>query len=306
MHENNERVSLFLGYLRSVRNLSQNTIDAYSCDLSHFLDYLERAGIYDFKSVDHRILRNFLANQVIRGYSSRTVARRCATLRAFFQYLEQTGVIPSNPAISLSFKLKGRSLPRFLTEEEASELLDGLAAGEVSESHPNLLLRDKAILETLYASGIRVGELCGLKIDDLDFESGTMRVFGKGSKERVVIFGGKARLALEDYLRDVRPYLMERSGYSGNAVFLGRHGKPLSPREVRRVVEKAFREIVGGGGVSPHTLRHTFATHMLAEGADLRTLQELLGHKSVSTTQVYTHVTRDEIMKVYERTHPRA
>lgn len=295
-----EQAETFLGYLREVRNLSPNTISAYRRDLAAFEDYLERAGVEDLARVDHRVLRGFLANQQARGYSRATVARRCACLRAFFHFLLDGGRLESDPASTLAFPLKGRRLPRFLTEAEANALADGAGAG----AEPSR--RDRAIIELLYATGMRVGELCGLKIQDVDMESGLVRVVGKGDRERVVLAGRPALGALEAYLREARPALARAGAYRGDVVFLGKRGAPLNPREARRVVERESNAIVSGGGVSPHTLRHTFATHLLANGADLRSVQELLGHKNLATTQIYTHITRGEIRKAYDESHPRA
>lgn len=294
-----EQAELFLAYLRDVRNLSTNTISAYRRDLANFEDYLERAGIDDLARVDHRVLRGFLANQHARGYSRATVARRCACLRAYFHFLVDEGRLPSDPASTLAFPLKERRLPRFLTEPEAAGLADGAGA---CTGHP---ARDRAIIELLYATGMRVGELCSLKTHDVDMSSGTLRVVGKGDRERVVLAGRPSLESLEVYLRDERPALAKAGGYRGDAVFLGTRGGPLNPREARRVVEHESCALPGGG-ISPHTLRHTFATHMLAGGADLRSVQELLGHRNIATTQIYTHLTRGEIRKAYDRSHPRA
>lgn len=294
-----EQAESFLAYIVEVRNLSANTVSAYRRDLAAFEEYLERAGIDELSRVDHRVLRGFLANQHARGYSRSTVARRCATLRAFFHFLVDGGRLSSDPASTLAFPLKGRRLPRFLTEPEAAALVEG--AGSGPEPSP----RDRAIIEMLYATGMRVGELCGLRTGDVDMASGLVRVVGKGDRERVVIAGRPALDALEAYIRDVRPSLAGAGEYRGDVVFLGKRGAPLDPREARRIVEREGSALVGGG-VTPHTLRHTFATHLLANGADLRSVQELLGHRNIATTQIYTHVTRGEIRKAYDRSHPRA
>lgn len=301
----------FLAFLRDVRRLSPNTIEAYRRDLSQFFDYLERAGVTDLASVDHKTLRSFLANQQTRGYSRTTVARRCACLRSFFAYLVDAKVIEKDPAATLSFPVKGRHLPRFLTEKEAEALtgqagrgrFDGRGRGGVP-GEPGL--RDSAIIELLYATGMRVGELTGIRLGDINLDTGIIRVVGKGDRERVVIAGEPAVDALSLYVDELRPALAARAGYEGDIVFLGVRGKPLDQRQVRRIVDRAFKAAVGGGGVSPHTLRHSFATHMLAGGADLRSVQELLGHKNVATTQIYTHLTRAEIRKAYDAGHPRA
>lgn len=293
-------IEIFLDHLNKVRNLSPNTLDAYRCDLEHFSDFLDRAGVSNLKEVDRRTLRSFLANQQARGYARSTVARRCACLRAFFHFIAESGFIENDPATTISFKLRERRLPRFLTETEAEMLADG--AGR----KPELRVRDRAIIEVLYATGIRVGELCRLRIGDVDFRTGHIRVVGKGDRERVVLAGGPAIEALAEYCEELRPRLSGVRGYKGDVVFLGERGKPLDPRQARRIVSRECRALIGGEGASPHMLRHSFATHMLSHGADLRSVQELLGHKNVGTTQIYTHLTRSEIRQAYDKSHPKA
>lgn len=292
-------VESFLRYLGEVRNLSPNTIASYGRDLAHLEEFMDRAGFDTLEELDHRSLRSFLANQHARGYSPATVARRCACLRAFFKFLNESGALDKDPSTTLAFRARQGRLPRFLSEQEACELAD-----RSGQSH-RLGLRDRAIIELLYATGIRVGELCGLRLGDFDLENGLVRVVGKGNRERVVLAGRPAMDALSDYISRLRPLLVRAGGYSGDAVFLGSRGSPINPREVRRVMDREF-SAPAGREISPHTLRHTFATHMLAGGADLRTVQELLGHRNVATTQVYTHLTRSEIRKAYDRSHPRA
>ncbi len=293
-------VKSFLGYLREVRGLSPNTVLAYRNDLEHFLDFLDRMEIDDLAKVDHRILRAFLAFEDTRGHSRSTIARRCASIKSFYRYLYDAGILKSNPASTLSFRVRGRKPPSFLSEIEALRFAESTACAE------GVKIRDHAIIEVLYGTGIRVGELCALRISDIDLVACTMRVYGKGNKERVVIFGEKAKDALICYLEVVRPLLVKKSGYTGDVVFLGVKGKPINQRQVRRIVERESQGLTSKGNISPHTLRHTFATHMLSRGADLRTVQELLGHESISTTQVYMHLSRSDIKKTYEKTHPRA
>ncbi len=290
----------FLRHIAGVRNLSPNTVASYRRDLGHFVDFLDRAGIEDLARVDHRTLRSFLANQQARGYARSSVARRSACLRAFFHYLSDTGVLSSDPSTTLTYPVKGRRLPRFLTEQEAEALAEGSVGAD------ELALRDRAMMELLYASGMRVGELCGLRVGDVDVGAGAVRVVGKGDRERVVLAGRPAMRAIQEYLLEARPALARRSGYGGDALFLGRRGAPIDPRQVRRIVERRALALVGGEGLTPHSLRHSFATHLLANGADLRSVQELLGHKNIATTQIYTHLSRSEIRKAYDRSHPRA
>ncbi len=291
----------FLEYLVGVRNLSPNTVAAYRRDLAHFSEFLGRAGIEDLALVNHRTLRSFLANQQTRGYARSSVARRSACLKAFFHYLVDTGLLASDPSTTLTFPVKGRRLPRFLTEQEAGVLADG--AGEDDDDAG---IRDRAIIELLYATGMRVGELCSLRVGDVDLDAGAIRVVGKGDRERVVLAGRPALDALARYLAESRPSLARVKSYQGDAVFLGRQGSPIDPRQVRRIVEREAKALLANEGLSPHNLRHSFATHMLSRGADLRSVQELLGHKNVATTQIYTHLTGAEIRKAYDSSHPRA
>ena len=296
----NERIEAFIAYLRNVRNLSPNTIRAYRQDLGHFAEFCSRAGIDDFSELDHKTLRSFLANRRTRGYSRATVARSCACLRSFFHFLAESGVLTRDPARVLSFSVKGSNPPRFLTEAEAKALAEG--SGKSTDVGP----RDRAIIEVLYATGIRVSELCSMRLGDIDQEAGLIRVVGKGRRERVVLAGKYAIDSLALYLEETRPALLRPGGYSGDIVFLGKRGSPLDPRQARRIVDRECRAVLGGEGLSPHALRHTFATHLLSRGADLRSVQELLGHKNVASTQIYTHLTRGEIRKAYDKSHPRA
>ncbi|MBN1288023.1 MAG: tyrosine recombinase XerC, partial [Actinobacteria bacterium] len=288
--ETRGHIDLFLAFLKGTRHYSKKTIEAYKVDLLHFEDFMNRLEVDDLKEIDHKTLRSFLANQVTRGYSRSTVARRCACIKAFFKYLVESQVIDMNPATTVSFPIKGKKLPRFLTEEEAVTLVKGPADGEP------LALRDKAIVELLYATGIRVSELCDILLGDVDYGNGVIMVMGKGSRERTVLAGKYAIEAVEKYVEELRPRLVEAVDCSGGSLFLGKRGRPLNPREVRRVLKKQSL-MIDSGNVTPHTVRHTFATHMLANGADLRTVQELLGHKDISTTQIYTHLTLGEVRK---------
>lgn len=293
------QVDDYLAYLEGTRNYAKKTIEAYAADLSHFIDFLGRLEIDDYNEVDHKILRSFLANQVTRGYSRPTVARRCACMKAFFKYLTESQVVDNDPAATLSFPVKGRKLPRFLTENEMTNLAEGIGGNEPVD------FRDKAVIELLYATGIRVSELCDIHMGDVDFDSAVIIVKGKGNRERVVLVGNKALRAVGRYVDEVRPALVKEGQDTGNILFLGKRGSPLNPREVRRILKK-HSLVVESGSVSPHTLRHTFATHLLTNGADLRSVQELLGHKDIATTQIYTHLTMGEIRKAYDRCHPHA
>ncbi|PKQ28819.1 MAG: tyrosine recombinase [Candidatus Anoxymicrobium japonicum] len=295
-----KNIEAFLEQLKTGRNLSPNTIAAYRKDLARLEEFLDRAGVSDLSTVNHRLLRSFLANQQSRGYARSTVARRCACARAFFHFLAESGALASDPATTLSFQVKGHRLPHYLTEAETEALFDAPACDT------ELTRRDRAIIEVLYATGIRVGELCGLKLSDINLDAGMIRVVGKGDKERVALAGEPAMRALLIYITEERGELVARSGYGGEAVFLGKRGAPIDQRQVRRIVHREVTGLAAGESVSPHTFRHTFATHLLSHGADLRSVQELLGHRNVATTQIYTHLTKAEIRKAYEKSHPRA
>jgi tyrosine recombinase XerC len=297
-------VSEYQRFLSAERNMSGETIRAYEGDLRGFLEFCSRAGVKRPEQVSHRLLRRYLSNQQTLGYSRSTIARRSSAVRGFFRFLAQRGLIAENPAEALSPPRRDRRLPRVLRLEEIdrAESAQGLHIYRTS-------LRDMALVELLYATGIRVGELTGLNIGDVDVRRGEVRVLGKGSKERIVPVHDVAMQLLVNYMEKERPLLAanadgEKSGE--DPLFLSVRGGRLSDRGVRRVVERFFRGLEGGKRVSPHTLRHTFATHMLQGGADLRTVQELLGHVDLSTTQIYTHLSKGQLKEVFSRAHPRA
>jgi integrase/recombinase XerC len=278
----------FLKYLEVQRGASPHTIRAYRKDLELFFESVpDDATMGD--------IRGFVASQISSGNRKSTASRRLASLRAFFKFLHREGHIKSNPAKLVSSpKLPGK-LPRFLTVDEIFSLM------EKPEGIGFLLARDRAILELLYSSGLRVSELASLDLDDVRLKEGLVKVKGKGKKERIVPVGGKAVDALKSY--NVERLLLKRTD---PALFLNRSGTRLSDRGVRRIVKKYSRIIGLHGEVTPHTLRHTFATHLLQSGADLRVIQELLGHSSLSTTQKYTHLDVTHLMDVYDRAHPLA
>jgi integrase/recombinase XerC len=294
-------------YLRSLaveRNMSPETLRAYRGDLRLFEEFCSRAGITRPADIDHRLLRRYLANLQSRGYSRSTVARRSSTVRGYFRFVLQRGYLESDPASALSPPRRDRRLPRVLRPEEIdeAETRQGLHIYRTS-------LRDMALVELLYATGMRVGELAALDIEDIDFKRGEVRVLGKGRKERVIPVHDAALQLLEGYIDKERPVLASNASAGeiiGDPVFLSVKGGRLSDRGVRRVVDRFFRGLEGGKRISPHTLRHTFATHMLQGGADLRTVQELLGHVDLSTTQIYTHLSKGQLKEVFFRTHPRA
>jgi len=289
----------FVAHLRDERGLSPNTVAAYERDVTQFLRFAARAGVEDPGRVDPLLLRRFLALLRTRGLAASSLGRKAAALRACFRYLARRGLVAADPAAELGTPRGPRRLPVVLKQRQVAELLarpDG--ADPVG-------LRDRAVLELLYATGMRVGELCGLRLHDLDLAGDSVRVSGKGGKQRVVPFGAPARVALLGYLAKGRSALLPRHGAAAEALFFNRRRKPMTPRDVRGMLE-GHRVGVAPPGTSPHTLRHSFATHLLEGGADLRVVQELLGHVALTTTQTYTHVSNDRLRWVYEQAHPRA
>jgi len=288
-------------HLSRERNLSDHTVRAYLGDIAGMLDHASRLGHTQVDTIDLRSLRSWLAKQQTLGKSRTTIARRATAARVFTAWLLRTGRAPVDAGAQLASSRAHKPLPHVLRESEARALVDQAAA--LADDSP-IGQRDAAILELLYATGIRVGELCGLDIDDLDRERNVARVFGKGRKERMVPFGLPARRALELWLTSGRP-VVRRDG-AGAALFLGARGQRIDPRAVRRLVHERIAGVEGAPDIGPHGLRHTAATHLLEGGADLRSVQELLGHSSLATTQIYTHVTTDRLRKAYQQAHPRA
>ena len=291
----------FLRYLRTGRNYSPHTVAAYECDLREFLAFWESefsGRVMTPGGVDRRSIRRFLAWLHDREFASRSIARKLACLKSFFRYLRKMHVVESNPAATVVSPKLERRLPRTLDEGSVSRLMDQ------PDRTSTKGIRDVAILEVLYGAGIRLSELIGLRVADIDFENGTIKVTGKGSKQRIIPFGSKARTALRAYLT-VRPALSSKGPGAANA-FLSSHGKAMSPKEVNRLMNRYIGMVSEIEKRSPHVLRHTFATHLLNRGADLRAVKELLGHESLSTTQMYTHVSVDHLRKVYAQAHPKA
>ena len=290
----------FLAYTQE-RNFSKHTRKAYELDLSQFVEYLRTVNIQDISGVNHRILRDYLAQLKGNNLARSSIARKIASLRSFYKYLARLEYIPSNPVKGLMTPKKERKLPSFLYPQEMFELL------ELPGDHLRGI-RDRAIMEVLYGSGIRCGELVGLGMSDLDLSRGYLRVFGKGAKERLTPLGRVGLEALDVYLKKVRPKFLQKSpkGSKEHAVFLNVRGGKLTDRSVRRIISGYVEQMALKKKISPHTLRHSYATHLLEAGADLRVVQELLGHVDISTTQIYTHLSREKIRNVYRQAHPRA
>ena len=261
---------------------------------------LFRSGITRPDEVTHLLIREYLASLKESGLTKSTIGRKLAAIRSFFRYLCRTEIVAYNPLLGVATPRRDRLLPHFLYVHEVEQLL---AAPEAATP---LARRDLAILETFYATGIRLSELVGLDLGDIDFSLGYVRVFGKGAKERIVPIGRVALAACEDYLVSARPRLAARSQAAGKALFLNYQGGRLSGRSVERMLARYLDKIALGRQLSPHAIRHSFATHLLENGADLRVVQELLGHVNVSTTQIYTHLSKDRLKRVYDRAHPRA
>ncbi|MDD7962721.1 tyrosine recombinase XerC [Microbacterium thalli] len=292
-------------HLSRVRRLSEHTVRAYLSDLA---DLSDAAGDIDLAEVDIDTLRDWIWRASERGDARSTLARRTATARGFFAWATERGMLGADPALRLASPKKGRTLPRVATADALAGVLDALRAG-AADGDP-ILLRDHAVLELLYASGIRVSELCGLDVDDVDDGRRTARVTGKGDRERIVPIGGPAFAALQAYLVRGRPVLAarapERPTSGAAALFLGARGGRLGPRAVYAVVAERVAPALGAETAGPHTLRHSAATHLLDGGADLRAVQEILGHASLGTTQIYTHVSGERLAAAYRQAHPRA
>lgn len=286
----------FFNYLEAGRGASPHTLKNYGSDLREFCGFLNGKG---FAEVDGLVIRSFLAHLKSRGVSKATLSRKLAALRSFFKYLTRENHLKANPVSGISTPKREKKLPHFLDINEVTHLLEA-PSGESWEAK-----RDRSILETLYSSGVRVSELVGLDRQDIDLFSALLKIRGKGKKERIVPIGDKALQAVRVYLDAIPSSLRQKNGANG-AVFLNRSGTRLTDRSVRRLTLKYARRVSLKSGISPHTLRHTFATHMLDRGADLRSVQELLGHANLSTTQIYTHVTTRRLQEVYEKAHPRA
>jgi len=319
-----EAVDKFLRYLEHERNASAHTLRNYHSDLDQFYFYCAPPGgkPLPLERADHKVIREYLGHLHEQGLEKSSVARKLAALRSFFKFCVREGILRQNPGRLVSTPKLPKRVPSVLTAEEINGFLNAITLDAPAERGPArlrhrpgadedesrlLLRRDRAILELLYASGLRVSELTGLDLADMDRAEQMLRVRGKGRKERIVPFGSKAQQALENYW-PVRAELLRKSGRNGveAAIFLNYAGRRLTQRSVGRIVKKYVRITNTHWDLHPHSLRHAFATHLLADGADLRAIQELLGHRSLSTTQKYTHATIHELMKVYDKAHPRA
>ena len=282
------------GFVRSLSSLTANTVAAYQADVADFVTWAERARLAGPSEVDHLVLRRYLAYLSTRRMARRSVARKAAALRRYFAWLRRTGRIATDPSRRLAAPRGDGRLPHVLKTEELDALLAGEATGEP------VGVRDRAVVELLYGSGLRVGELCGLRPPDVDLVRGQLLVWGKGAKQRQLPMSRASVEAVRRWVADGRS-AMAGVETPADALFLNRRGRRLTPRDVRRILDKRAM-----APTHPHALRHTFATHLLDGGADLRAVQELLGHEDLSTTQLYTHVSKERLRTVYDATHPRA
>jgi len=317
-----QHIDRFIDYLRYERNASPNTIREYRRDVSQFMQFLTPPGekTMPLAHVDHRVIREFVGWSYDQKLEKSSVARKLAALRTFFKFCVREGVVKQNPARLVSTPKLPKRVPRVITAEEMNGFLDNILGGDAATKRKRrakprekqddakvMLKRDRAILELLYASGLRVSELVGLDLGDIDRAGQMLRVLGKGRKERVVPFGSSAQAALEAYW-PVREEILNRPGAEPEfqAVFLNHYADRLGARSVRAIVKKYSRLADVNWDLHPHSLRHAFATHLLADGADLRAIQELLGHVSLSTTQRYTQASIQQLMNVYDKAHPHA
>ncbi|HAH20078.1 MAG: tyrosine recombinase XerD [Omnitrophica WOR_2 bacterium GWF2_43_52] len=282
-------IEKYIRYLEIEKNASEHTILNYKKDLDEFKKFLGQTQV---ENSDYLTIRRFLGSLKEKNLKSRSVARKLSCLRSFFRFLNREGFLKNDPTSAISSPKLEKHLPIFMTEDEVTKLV------EAPQSEEPAGLRDRAILETFYSTGIRISELVGLNLENIDFFSSVVKVMGKGRKERIVPIGDRALRALRDYV--------EHRKLQTSVVFLNKNGRRITARGVRLVLDKYIQRASLRDNISPHTLRHSFATHLLNRGADLRSVQELLGHANLSTTQIYTHLTTEKLKSVYDKAHPRA
>lgn len=283
-----KEIEEFVKYLTAEKNYSQNTVKAYQTDMYIFADFL-KANNTDIIQCKRNDIRNFLAALYNDGINKNSIIRKLAVIKSFYKFLMINSTIKTNPATALISPKKNKRIPAFLTLSEITKLID----------LPDLSYRDRAIIELLYSAGVRIEELVSRNLKDIDLFYGSLKVFGKGSKERIVPVGDKCLFAIKSYIDERRVQGLDTS--INSPLFLNKYGKRLTSRGARKILHQLFVEAGCKKGVSPHTLRHTFATHLLDNGCDIRSVQEMLGHKNLSTTQVYTHVTLETLKKVYDK-----
>ncbi|MDD5132213.1 MAG: tyrosine recombinase XerC [bacterium] len=290
-----EQIEAFGKYLSYEKNESRHTVRNYRSDLQQFAKFLAGIQIKSFNEINHLVLRQFLADLNQKNYQKTSIGRKVAAIKSFFKFLQKKKYLEHNPAKVLHAPKQDKKLPKFLELDEMVQLLQ--APGEQGFK----ALRDRSILETLYSTGMRVAELTGLNLEDMDFLGGLVRIRGKGAKERIVPIGEKALAVLYRYLEE-----RAKVSHDAKALFVNWHGARITDRSINRLIDFYIRKTSVTKKISAHVLRHTFATHLLNAGCDLRSIQEMLGHNSLETTQKYTHVTMERLKKVYEKSHPRA
>jgi integrase/recombinase XerC len=300
-----EALQRFVNHLRGEKNASRLTLKAYLNDLTGFVDFLARRHRdLPLERCDRSVVRGYLADIDSRAYRRNTVLRKHASLRSFFGFLQREGFLKRSPFLGLRLPRREKRVPVFLSEKDVEKLLD---QAPPAGADPLVSSRDRALLELLYSTGLRVEELASLNVEDLDIWNGLLRVLGKGGRERMVPVGDRALQAVRVYLKRAKEFRKsaDASG-GGEALFRNLRGSRLSSRSVRTIVDSWSRRAGLARRIHPHVLRHSFATHLLNRGCDLRSVQEMLGHKNLSTTQIYTHVTTERLKKIYENAHPRA
>jgi len=294
--EGRELIEKYISYISGERGLAKNSIESYKRDLYQFLEFVQEAmGIKDVENIRRADIREYVSALIQYGFSKKSVERKLSALRGFFKYLKRIQVISSNPVLGIQNPKEERYLPMVIPEKRINEMLDNWIPESIMEA------RDKSIIELMYSSGLRASEVISLKWENLDLKTMELRVKGKGGKERIVPLGKRAREALEVYVN----FLGDKLNKS-NFIFLNRFGKKLSRKGLWLIIKKRFETMALMYGVHPHTLRHSFATHLLNHGADLRSIQELLGHASLATTSIYTSLSIQSLREIYKKTHPRS
>ncbi|MBB3867902.1 tyrosine recombinase XerC [Parageobacillus toebii NBRC 107807] len=293
-------LKLFIEYLQIEKNYSQYTIVCYQRDVEQFFEFMNEQGIHHLHEVTYNDVRLYLTKLYEQKQSSRSISRKISSLRSFYKFLLREKKVKENPFALAALPKKEQKIPNFLYEQELERLF------YVNDVNTAIGQRNQAILELLYATGVRVSECCHIQLSDIDFSVSTILIHGKGNKQRYVPFGRFAKEALERYIHHGRRELLQKAKSAHAYLFVNARGNPLTPRGVRYILDEIVKKAALTQNISPHVLRHTFATHLLNEGADMRTVQELLGHAHLSSTQVYTHVTKDRLRHIYLHTHPRA
>lgn len=300
MEQNPKELGLFLRYLNNERQYSDKTIQAYQEDVLNFLKFLNHSGDDNFLSITHQDVRIYMSFLYDQSYSRNSLSRKISSLRSFYQFLVQENFIQENPFSYVQMRKKQLRLPHFFYEKEMEALFEAVKGETLLDN------RNEALLEVLYGTGIRVSECAGLTLQDVDFKANVMLIHGKGNKERYVPFGSFAADALQNYYVQSREKLMNTYKKQHEYVFVNHHGEPITATGIEYILNKIIEKSSLSANIHPHMLRHTFATHLLNNGADMRTVQELLGHVSLSSTQIYAHVTKESLQKNYRTFHPRA